>query len=87
MDRYYESGEKYVKAECARLSTSTQDFENILANGGKVVTIDGNWSSFIRERRQWYGEDGSNKILDLRGNCYGKSYIVEGSESVLKDLK
>lgn len=50
----------------------------MLANDVKVITED-----------RWYTnttyQDENNKTRESQ--CYGSSYIVEGPESVLKDLK
>lgn len=72
------SHRSYIKARCVAISTSKKDFENMLANDVKVITED-----------RWYTnttyQDENNKTRESQ--CYGSSYIVEGSESVLKDLK
>ena len=75
--KYVDTDTSVMSAKCFESSISKGQLNELLSKGVKVIT-----SEEFSEPMKY--SDGT--YSDLKGNCIGKTYILEGSKSLLNEL-
>jgi len=88
VDGFGDKRKDIIFNECLKSSVSKKRFNEILANGGKVIAYEGTWEKGVKYMfdiltdKEWF--DSQWEIE--KGVCNGKEYLVEVNKSVYEKI-